>query len=93
MLCTPGSLKMLPCLRGASIIYTFLQIPTDVFISYECQLLDFFPPHRQVKLFVKKTVGWTVKTILQLDAFTLSTGLTFFVFFFYTGAHLPFPLF
>lgn len=34
-----GSLKMLPCLLGASIIYEFLQISTDIFISCGCQFL------------------------------------------------------
>lgn len=39
MLCTLGSLKMFPCLLGASIIYEFLQIPTDIFISCGCLFL------------------------------------------------------
>lgn len=39
MLGTLGSLKMLPCLLGASIIYEFLQIPTDIFISCGCLFL------------------------------------------------------
>lgn len=34
---------MLPCLLGASIIYEFLQISTDIFISSGCLFLIWLP--------------------------------------------------
>lgn len=54
MLCTLGSLKMLPCLLRGSIIYKkFLQIPTDIFISYECQ--SGCELKKKVKMLIKHT--------------------------------------
>lgn len=73
MLCTLGSLKMLPCLLEASIIYKFLQIPTDIFISWECLFLicllwACLSCTQKLEIFLKYN-RLALKSTLQLAAF------------------------